>query len=47
MPVLVISLDFELFWGVVDSRTIENYGANIEGEWQAVPAMLGSFNFRC
>ncbi len=43
MPVLVISLDFELFWGVADSRTIKNYGANIEGEWQAVPAMLALF----
>jgi peptidoglycan/xylan/chitin deacetylase (PgdA/CDA1 family) len=43
MPALVISLDFELFWGVTDSRTIENYGANIEGVWQAIPAMLKLF----
>ena len=43
MPVFVISLDFELFWGVTDSRSIENYGANIEGEWQAVPSMLALF----
>jgi peptidoglycan/xylan/chitin deacetylase (PgdA/CDA1 family) len=43
MSALVISLDFELFWGVTDSRTVENYGANIEGVWQAVPAMLALF----
>ena len=43
MPALVISLDFEMFWGMADSRTIKDYGANIEGEWQAVPAMLALF----
>ena len=43
MPTLVISLDFELFWGVIASRTIENYGANIENEWLAIPAMLKLF----
>jgi hypothetical protein len=40
---LVISLDFELFWGVTDSETVENYGANIEGVWQAVPGILKLF----
>jgi peptidoglycan/xylan/chitin deacetylase (PgdA/CDA1 family) len=40
---LILSLDFELFWGVTDSRTIENYGTNIEGVWQAVPGMLKLF----
>ena len=43
MPALVISLDFEMFWGVTDSKTIENYGANIEGEWQSVPGILKLF----
>lgn len=43
MSALVVSLDFELFWGVTDSRTVENYGENIEGVWQAVPAMLALF----
>ena len=43
MSALVISLDFELFWGVTDSKTIENYGANVEGEWQAIPAILALF----
>ncbi len=43
MSAFVISLDFELFWGVTDSRTVDNYGANIEGVWQAIPAMLSLF----
>lgn len=43
MSALVISLDFEMFWGVTDSKTIENYGKNIEGVWQAIPAMLKLF----
>jgi hypothetical protein len=41
---LVISLDFELFWGVSDSRTINAYGKNIEGVWRAVPALLSMFH---
>lgn len=43
MSALVISLDFELFWGVTDSKTIENYGANVEGVWQALPRILELF----
>jgi peptidoglycan/xylan/chitin deacetylase (PgdA/CDA1 family) len=43
VPTLVISLDFELFWGVADSKTIDGYGKNIEGVWEAVPAMLALF----
>lgn len=42
-PILVISLDFELFWGVADSRTIAGYRNNIEGEWNAIPRMLRLF----
>lgn len=40
----VISLDFELFWGVRDKRTIENYGTNILGVQLAIPAMLSLFD---
>jgi hypothetical protein len=40
---LVVSLDFELFWGVRDKRTIATYGENILGVRQAVPAMLRTF----
>ena len=43
MSKLVILLDFELFWGVSDSRTIEDYGNSIEGVWKAVPRMLTMF----
>ena len=39
----VISLDFEMFWGVADMAAIEDYGPNVEGEWSAVPAMLSLF----
>lgn len=39
----VISLDFELMWGVRDVHTKETYGANILGVRQAIPAMLSLF----
>lgn len=39
----VISLDFEMFWGVGDTRTVESYGRNVLGEWQAIPRMLALF----
>jgi peptidoglycan/xylan/chitin deacetylase (PgdA/CDA1 family) len=41
----VISLDFELFWGVGDTQTIGRYGRNVLGEWQAVPRMLALFRY--
>lgn len=43
MSTLLISLDFEMFWGVAESRTIAGYRRNIEGEWEAVPKMLDLF----
>ena len=39
----VISLDFELFWGVSDTQTIAGYGCNVLGEWQVVPRLLALF----
>lgn len=42
-PAFVISLDFELFWGVADSRSITDYRDYIEGEWSAIPRMLALF----
>lgn len=39
----VISLDFEMFWGVDDTRSIAGYGRNVLGEWDAVPRMLARF----
>lgn len=43
MTSLVISLDFELFWGVADSHTIGSYRENVEGEWVAIPRILSLF----
>lgn len=40
----VISLDFELFWGVCDTQTLSGYGRNVLGEWQAVPRLLALFS---
>lgn len=39
----IISLDFELFWGVRDIFTPEQYGANIAGARVAIPRMLELF----
>jgi hypothetical protein len=39
----VISLDFELMWGVRDKRSIADYGRNILGVRQVVPALLALF----
>lgn len=41
---LVISLDFELFWGMRDKRTVEEYGASIRGVRQAIPRLLEAFD---
>ncbi|HYG28336.1 MAG TPA: polysaccharide deacetylase family protein [Caulobacteraceae bacterium] len=42
--VFTVSLDFELYWGVRDKRTIESYGANLLGVRQAIPRMLDAFS---
>jgi peptidoglycan/xylan/chitin deacetylase (PgdA/CDA1 family) len=39
----VVSLDFELFWGMFDRTTIQKYGANVRGERTAIPRMLDLF----
>ena len=41
---LVISLDFELFWGMFDHETRENYRGQIMGAREAVPKMLELFD---
>lgn len=43
VPRLVISLDFELFWGVSDTQTVAGYGNNVSGEWDAIPRLLALF----
>ena len=40
----VISLDFELMWGVRDKRTIENYGDSTEAVHAVIPRLLQQFN---
>ena len=40
---LIISLDFELHWGVRDVRTVAQYRENLLGARRAVPAMLATF----
>jgi peptidoglycan/xylan/chitin deacetylase (PgdA/CDA1 family) len=39
----VISLDYELMWGVRDKRTVESYGQNILGVQKVIPALLNLF----
>ncbi len=39
----VISLDFELQWGVRDKKTIQEYGSNILGVHKAIPLLLEIF----
>lgn len=41
---LVISLDFELFWGMFDKVTLEEYRENVLGERTAIPRMLETFS---
>ena len=42
----VISLDFELMWGVRDHHTKDSYGANVLGVRQAIPRILDEFEKR-
>lgn len=42
-PAFVISLDFELLWGMCDKQSIGTYGDHVLGEREAVPAMLNLF----
>ena len=42
-PAFVISLDFELLWGMRDKQSIATYGDHILGEREAIPAMLRLF----
>lgn len=40
---LVVSLDFELYWGVRDARTLESYKRNLLAVRRVVPALLKLF----
>jgi hypothetical protein len=39
----IVSLDFELHWGVRDVKTVEQYRENLIGVRRAIPAMLATF----
>jgi peptidoglycan/xylan/chitin deacetylase (PgdA/CDA1 family) len=40
----VVSLDLELFWGMVDKATLESYGPAVKGERTAIPRLLSLFS---
>ena len=40
---LIVSLDFELFWGMLDCSTLESYGGNVLGGRRAIPRLLELF----
>ena len=42
-PTLIVSLDFELFWGMQDGWKLSEYEANILGGRKAIPQMLALF----
>lgn len=41
--VFVISLDFELMWGVRDKKTVETYGNEVKSVHEIIPKMLSLF----
>ena len=41
---LLISLDFELFWGVHDVSNLEEYGDDIKAVWDVLPKMISDFD---
>jgi hypothetical protein len=42
---LIVSLDFELFWGMLDCSTLEAYGENVLGGRKAIPQLLELFRW--
>lgn len=42
-PILLVSLDFELFWGVCPFRKLKEYEENIIGGRKAIPSLLDLF----
>ena len=37
---LIVSLDFELFWGMLEVFTLEEYQDNVLGGKKAIPQLL-------
>lgn len=44
---LIISLDFELLWGMRDHETVDSYGKNIKGVRDSLPLVLELFETYC
>ncbi len=42
--VFTISLDFELYWGVRDKRSLDQYGENLRGVRNAIREMIKTFS---
>lgn len=42
-PQLIVSLDFELFWGMQDGHTLASYKENVLGGRKAIPRLLQLF----
>ena len=40
---LIVSLDFELFWGMLDCSTLEAYQDHVLGGRKAIPQLLQIF----
>lgn len=42
-PTLIVSLDFELFWGMQDNTRLDDYKQNVLGGRKAIPRLLSLF----
>lgn len=42
-PILIVSLDFELFWGMQDKCSLSEYEENVLGGRKAIPQLLALF----
>ena len=40
----LISLDFELYWGVHDKRTLSSYQKNLNAVWEVIPRLIALFD---
>ena len=42
--ILTISLDFELYWGLIDQLQIEDYESNLKNVHKVIPKLLNLFS---
>ena len=43
LPKFIISLDYELLWGMLDVKNLDKCISNVRGETNAIPKMLDLF----